>query len=608
MVKLGNNNIKDVRIGETPILTIYQGEDIIWAKKPHYKIIWNQLIKNGNFADGLENWYSSRGSGHLDADGSILITQPGASTGGSILVNNGAQNFFNYDHKFYVRATGKVNGASYLSVGFRINEDRGNSTENVNSIKITTEEYSTLSGIIRPLEGYPYFGIGSYRSGYPEVSSNVKQVMLIDLSLIYGIGNEPTTPLQFENDYRRWFGKDLTYEEYDKGSVRMNLMDYKIMWNQLVKNGNFAEGTEYWVPRVANSMSIAEDSSLFLQQFATGTTPLAKNDNGIVYDITHKYLIEAILKSTNQAKAVTGFRTSAFAGVARELNDYLGEEYQKIAGILSPKNTTDIFCVGAWGQGSRLSDTNVKQAMLFDLTMMYGKGNEPTTPLEFENDYKNWFGKELTYEEFDAGTLKGNHPYDSEIEYIEVEIGDNDSIIETNFIPNDLDVDFEIGFMPTGYEANYSIIVSNQGPGGNAGGDYYGIRNPNINNTNWTINYSTSDTNGLTIPDMTLNNRHDICINGTSRQVYIDGELSSVKFFTTFLTNTSNHPFYIFNRYTKGRQTYGRLYFFKAYKATELKLDLIPVRLGDTGYMYDKISGKLFGNSGTGKFILGPDL
>ena len=35
--------------------------------------------------------------------------------------------------------------------------------------------------------------------------------------------------------------------------------------------------------------------------------------------------------------------------------------------------------------------------------------------------------------------------------------------------------------------------------------------------------------------------------------------------------------------------------------------DFIPVRKGTTGYMYDKVSGQLFGNSGTGSFILGPD-
>ena len=35
--------------------------------------------------------------------------------------------------------------------------------------------------------------------------------------------------------------------------------------------------------------------------------------------------------------------------------------------------------------------------------------------------------------------------------------------------------------------------------------------------------------------------------------------------------------------------------------------DFIPVRIGQTGYMYDKVSGQLFGNQGTGDFILGRD-
>ena len=39
-----------------------------------------------------------------------------------------------------------------------------------------------------------------------------------------------------------------------------------------------------------------------------------------------------------------------------------------------------------------------------------------------------------------------------------------------------------------------------------------------------------------------------------------------------------------------------------------LVLNLIPVRIGNVGYMYDKISGQFFGNSGSGSFALGPDL
>lgn len=50
-----------------------------------------------------------------------------------------------------------------------------------------------------------------------------------------------------------------------------------------------------------------------------------------------------------------------------------------------------------------------------------------------------------------------------------------------------------------------------------------------------------------------------------------------------------------------------RIYWTKYWEGDILLRDFIPVRVGTKGYMYDKVSGKLFGNSGTGDFILGPD-
>ena len=35
---------------------------------------------------------------------------------------------------------------------------------------------------------------------------------------------------------------------------------------------------------------------------------------------------------------------------------------------------------------------------------------------------------------------------------------------------------------------------------------------------------------------------------------------------------------------------------------------MIPVRKGNVGYMFDRVSGKLFGNKGTGAFVIGPDI
>ena len=42
-------------------------------------------------------------------------------------------------------------------------------------------------------------------------------------------------------------------------------------------------------------------------------------------------------------------------------------------------------------------------------------------------------------------------------------------------------------------------------------------------------------------------------------------------------------------------------------KDDNLMAELIPVRVGTVGYMYDRVSGRLFGNSGTGAFVIGPD-
>lgn len=54
-----------------------------------------------------------------------------------------------------------------------------------------------------------------------------------------------------------------------------------------------------------------------------------------------------------------------------------------------------------------------------------------------------------------------------------------------------------------------------------------------------------------------------------------------------------------------------RIYYCKIYDDdswTNLVRDFIPVRVGTVGYMYDRVSGQLFGNAGTGNFILGPDV
>lgn len=50
-----------------------------------------------------------------------------------------------------------------------------------------------------------------------------------------------------------------------------------------------------------------------------------------------------------------------------------------------------------------------------------------------------------------------------------------------------------------------------------------------------------------------------------------------------------------------------RCYYVTVKRDGVLIHDFIPVRVGTTGYMYDRIGGNLLGNVGTGNFVLGPD-
>lgn len=64
---------------------------------------------------------------------------------------------------------------------------------------------------------------------------------------------------------------------------------------------------------------------------------------------------------------------------------------------------------------------------------------------------------------------------------------------------------------------------------------------------------------------------------------------------------------------TEVRKSSSKIYYFTASNQTE-RVDMIPVRVGNIGYMYDRanptggpLGNGLYPNSGTGSFILGPD-
>lgn len=76
--------------------------------------------------------------------------------------------------------------------------------------------------------------------------------------------------------------------------------------------------------------------------------------------------------------------------------------------------------------------------------------------------------------------------------------------------------------------------------------------------------------------------------------------------------NPSSLSMYMFARHRQdigvGNYSKAKVYYCKIWNGGNLVFDAIPVRVGRVGYMYDRVSRKLFSNNGNGTFILGSDL
>ena len=90
----------------------------------------------------------------------------------------------------------------------------------------------------------------------------------------------------------------------------------------------------------------------------------------------------------------------------------------------------------------------------------------------------------------------------------------------------------------------------------------------------------------------------------------IDGYTSLSRPHSSLTNYAKSNPYTLFGFWSK--TTFAkisiRIYDFKVYINDTLAHDLIAVRKNGVGYMYDKVSGKLFGNSGTGSFTYGNDV
>ena len=203
-------------------------------------------------------------------------------------------------------------------------------------------------------------------------------------------------------------------------------------------------------------------------------------------------------------------------------------------------------------------------------------------------------------------SLRRNYlPYDAELEYIE--------FTGTQYINTGIDVydtdKAEVGVIATftiGSGTSEACIVGTQA------------------NTFWfpiMFNYGNGPYQYFAGNKVTLNNgyikdnRYDIISeydsNGTKITLSINNGTTIEKTASGMTPTHSNYPLLVMGGiYANSpyQLAKGKLLYCRFFKNDVLIYDAIPVRRGQTGYIYDKVSDQLFGNAGIGyPWILGAD-
>lgn len=194
--------------------------------------------------------------------------------------------------------------------------------------------------------------------------------------------------------------------------------------------------------------------------------------------------------------------------------------------------------------------------------------------------------------------MNGALPYDVEVEYIETTEEGGLVYIDTGFVPDSLDLEIQCGFMPNAYAHNYSVWFTN----GSNPAAYFRIANWRIYTA---VNFGTSDASHDVLDNKELGIKYDVKLNKEGCTIN-DVEVALNTNYAEYWKNET--PITIFDRETMDRMTFGRLYYFRVLRNDKAVLDLIPVRVGDEGFMYDKVSGLLMEKVGVGTFKLGPDI
>ncbi len=343
-------------------------------------ISWNQKISNGDFSDGTTGWNKTGNAAISASNGVLTITKSTSTYGTGAVAKQQIANTIT-THKYYLSCYAKTNGSHTFALGFFNAEDGGTSGNTVVDSDSTT--YVKLALITSPISGTNMYGVRCGVSSTPVGATiDVHSCMCIDLTTIYGSGKEPTSVAQFESDYRMWFGKPLSYEEYDAGSQRQTLAPS----NAFVTNikGNTVKWSQKLVQTTVTTSSY----------FATLSEPF-NAVNGRKYYVS----FDAVMTEDGSRNVVLGNGNSFVSNTITVT--CTANKKIRVEGVLTASYSGSVRLKTA---NAGISIT-VSRQIVVDLSLLYGLKNEPSATT-FAADYLKWYGKSLVDEPQQAAKIR----------------------------------------------------------------------------------------------------------------------------------------------------------------------------------------------------------
>ena len=511
VTKYNNATISEINVVDNGVTTKYDFGRLCNEEMYSGIHIWNQLVQNTTTHSGQENNVTFTVSNETVS----VSTTAGGASGYTFRDFNPAFSMIS-GHKYLVY--GLPNGLStstcyvyLLGGGVSSNQFA------TNSIITCTSNTSTAKFRI------------SVESGTVITTPLVFKFQMFDLTNIYGAGNEPSTVVEFANKYSN------EYYPYDPGTPfstatelfrtikqpvdSITFYGNTMRWCQLTENGNFANGTTGW--STSNCTATVSDGIVEITPTAADCSFYQYRTNRFV---GHKYLALATIKTAN---------TSAYLayGSASQYDATKPNIWQQLS-VLFEETSTGRSIAFRGGTSDDFSPIYAKYCMLFDLTYIFGEGNEPTAD-EFNGRlkklyYPNTSGEIISIEQ-DTAYLYGLNLWDEEWEIggISDTTGLNDATTDkirsknyARIFPNEkYYITVPTGIVLCFYDADKSFIGSTT----TSDGEF----TPPISSC--YVRFSTSSSYGTTY-------NNDICINLSDSS--INGAYEASKGEQVITTNT----------------------------------------------------------------------